>query len=446
MSLPLVTIWSAQESPRLSFVLNWLLKERLGLEYRVTTDADEAAKSRYCINYGTTSEEGLSILAGTILWENDIRVQHIKTQEWQGLFTLFFNAESASDIQFDLFGAIFYLLSRYEEYLDFKADQHGRYPATASILFQSGVLERPIVDEWVEAFRLFLNEAWSITIPIGKFRFQPSYDIDIAWSYQYKGWKRNSVALLKDLLAGRIHKVGERIQVLRNKKQDPYHSFSWLASFHLINDIKPLWFFLVAGKRSRFDKNISPEHPRMAALIKAFSTGAETGLHPSYYSDKVPALLLSEKKILEHILVEHITKSRQHFIKLLFPNTYHALLTAGITDDYSMGYSTHLGFRAGTGSSFNWYDLHAERSTQLRIHPFVFMDTTALFDMKLNPDEAFQKLMTMASQLIYLNGQLITIMHNFSLGSDEQWVGWREKYEESVRNILLAAYSVPETR
>ena len=434
MSRPLVTVWAERDSPRLRFVLDWLLGERLNLEYRLVHDRSEAAATPHCIAYGWM-EAAVSIHASSLLWEHNIINQVVERREWQGLYAPYFSEESPCDIQFDMLAGIFYLLTRHEEYGNFTPDRHGRYPAEQSILYQDGVLERPVVDEWVEALRLFLQEAWHIDVPVADFTYQPSYDIDIAWSYQYKGLKRTIGAAVLDLATGKPARLAQRLRVLLRKEADPYNAFIWLASQHMQYGLRPIWFFLAALRPSRHDRNISPRHPRMAALIKAFSEGAATGVHPSYYSDRHPKRLLEEKAVLESITGRKITVSRQHYIKLRFPQVYQALLAAGIEEDYSMGYSTHFGFRAGTGSPFWWYDLSAEKVTALRVHPFVFMDTTGRYDMGLSAEASFQKLHEMTEKLMAANSTLVTIFHNFSLGTDEGWAGWRKGYESFLRKI-----------
>ena len=143
----------------------------------------------------------------------------------------------------------------------------------------------------------------------------------------------------------------------------------------------------------------------------------------------------SEKKILEKTIGNDITISRQHYIRMALPNTYHLLMQNKITDDYSMGYGTHLGFRAGTGKSFFWYDLKSEAITSLRIHPFCFMDTTARFEEKLPAFEAFERLTTMTRKLQQTNSRLTIIFHNFSLGKSREWRGWRRKYEHFLEEL-----------
>jgi hypothetical protein len=431
LSLPQITVWSEHDSPRLRYVLDWLLTERLGFSYQLTHDKSEAENARHAIAYGWLDTVPC-IHATSLLWEKDIVQQSVYCQEWQGLYTLFFDEASTCDIKFDMLAGIFYLLTRYEEYLPFSPDRHNRFPAAESIIYP--VIERPIIDEWIEAFRIFLEQVWDILIPKKPFSFRPTYDIDIAWSYKHKGWKRTIGAALRDIFRMKPLLVKQRLQVWRGAAEDPYNSFVFLFGLHMADEVRPIYFVLAARQSSPFDKNISPEHPRMAALIRALSNGSILGLHPSYYSDVRPELLAEEKAALERITNSPVRVSRQHFIKLRFPQTYRALIAAGIEEDYSMGYSTAFGFRAGTSYSFLWYDLKEAYCTALRIHPFAFMDSTARFDLSLSAGEAFIRLRQVAARLRACGGQLITIMHNYSLGTDAEWKGWRKEYERFVRD------------
>ena len=71
-----------------------------------------------------------------------------------------------------------------------------------------------------------------------------------------------------------------------------------------------------------------------------------------------------------------VTKSRQHFLAFELPTTYLKLIQSGILEDYSMGYASHLGFRAGICSPFRFYNLLEEKETDLVVYPFQVMDVT----------------------------------------------------------------------
>lgn len=440
--MPLVIVWAERDSPRLRYVLDWLLRERLCLDYLLTQDKAEALQSPRSLSYGWIGEDVPSIHAATsLLWEEGIRKHAPQGEEWQGLYTLYLNEQSPCDIPFDMLAGIFYLLTRYEEYLPFTPDRHDRYPAEWSILFPQ--LERPVVDEWVEALRHFLQDIWKQDIPQKPFSFQPTYDIDIAWSYRFKGWKRTLGAALKDALAGRWQRVRQRVRVWRGREEDPYNSFVFLFSLHMMDAVRPTYFVLAALKASAFDKNISPLHPRMAALIRALANGSGLGLHPSYFSNLYPERLREEKAVLERITHQAILLSRQHFIRLRFPGTYRALIAAGIGEDFSMGYSTHFGFRAGTSHAFPWYDVKEEYCTALRVHPFAFMDSTGHYDLGLSAEEAFLRLRQMGAKLQACGGRLVTVMHNYSLGKDAEWKGWRKEYERFVQDATTGNAGQP---
>jgi hypothetical protein len=102
------------------------------------------------------------------------------------------------------------------------------------------------------------------------------------------------------------------------------------------------------------------------------------------------------------------------------PDSYDILESAGFSDDYSMGFSSHFGYRAGTGHSFNWYNLKDERETNLKIHPFVMMDSTANFKLKISAQAFIVKLNNLKSEAEKVGGKVHVILHN----EHPSWPGW----------------------
>jgi hypothetical protein len=424
-----IVVYTANTSNRLKYVLDWLLKERMQANYRIVTDLAEVAPDGFFISYGTSLPGSISIPDEGLLWGKGITKTDPQTGMWQDIPTIFATAGAGYSLPFDLFSAIFYLLSRYEEYYPFAPDKHGRYPATDSILYKKGWLLLPVADEWCAALRKQLPAASpTLNIESPHFSYQPTYDIDIAYSHLYKGVGRIMGAYMRAMLKGDVKQINERTKVLKNKQKDPFDSFRWLRQLHKEYDCKPLYFVLSSMRTTRFDKNIHPRHPAMVRVIKNITKDGVIGIHPSYYSEQGDTFS-DEKKALEQVAGLPTTISRQHYIRIKTPDTWRLLLANGITADYSMGYGGHLGFRAGTGSSFYWYDVLNESITRLRVHPFCFMDTTAHYEAKLSVTDAFTKLNAMSALLEKTDSTLTTIFHNFSLGTANEWKGWRQAYE-----------------
>jgi hypothetical protein len=127
--------------------------------------------------------------------------------------------------------------------------------------------------------------------------------------------------------------------------------------------------------------------------------------------------------------------SRQHFLKLRFPETYRRLLDVGIREDWSMGYADETGFRASIATPFPWFDLERNEETPLIIHPFQAMDVTLNQYLKLSPEAALERLKSLINRTKSVGGTFTTLWHNDNLAEMDNWKGWRMVYE----NLLAAA-------
>jgi hypothetical protein len=206
-----------------------------------------------------------------------------------------------------------------------------------------------------------------------------------------------------------------------------------MDKLHQRYHLNPVYFFLL-GDGSRYDKNIAHTHPSMQALIKSISAAYQTGIHPSYRSAEDINILKNEIKRL------NTTKSRQHYIRFRLPETFEQLIACGIQDDYSMGYGSMNGFRASTAYTHAWYNLHTEEITTLQLHPFCFMECNSFFEQQQHIEETRTELNHYTKMILQTGGTLISIWHNFSLGTDPIWQGWNQLYAEWVDEIITKKY------
>ena len=410
---------------RLGYTLDFIFNDLLATGYTIVKEVPESSEGAV-IAYGIHHASAYNIKSAGILFEEGVRkvLPEVKgTAEEAQLFPA-----TGSDHPFDIFSAVFYLVSRYEEYLPFTGDIYHRFPHTQSLAFRYQFLHYPVINKWVNDLALALNRkfpAFKTSTP--KWKYLPTYDIDIAWAYRNKGFIRN--------LGGWIKSPGTaRLKTLLNLTPDPFDSFSFLNSLHEQFNLHPIYFWLVAKKRGRLDRNISLENLSMQALIKEYAHHTN-GLHPSWYSHDHPSALGEEKQTLEELLNKKITYSRQHYLRFTLPETYDILLDTGITDEYSMGYGTTNGFRASTSSPFKWFNLLKNESTPLIVHPFCFMDANSFYEQKQNAEESYNELMTYKEACKREGGTLITIFHNNFLGTDPRHKGWREMYQKFIQEV-----------
>jgi hypothetical protein len=423
----MIQVYCDHITERHRFIFDFIFGEILGIGCELTQSKEEfAAGNGPKISY--TSAEipgGLHFQPHPLLGEKGVKDQQIKIFKWNDL-PVFFQIDGSSALPFDPFALSFYLVSRYEEYLPFEPDEHGRFRPELSLAYREGFFKVPLVNIIIHEIKSMLEAEFpGIKIPGQPFRFIPTFDIDIAYAHLGKGWGRATAAWLKLFMKADFVQVKERLSTLIGNTADPYDNFN----HHLDLAAKyghPLKYFVLMGDFGRFDRNTTHRSKRFRELLMQLSFTAEMGIHPSYGSYLRPEIFRKEKKRLESIIEKPVENSRFHYLRLKFPQSYHILIREGIKDDYSSGYSSMNGFRAGTCTPFYFYDLENEERSNLRIHPFIFMDSAMIDHMKISPEEAVKEITGLINQVKIYGGEAIGIWHNYSLSEKDQYIGWRD--------------------
>ncbi len=427
-------VYTAKKSSRLRYIFDLMFRNLLGLELTFTDKADvfrnhDGPKLSYCDHQ--LADEPF-FFASRILFEKGIEDQQINVFEWKGI-PAFFGTHPKYIIPFDLFAASFYLVSRYEEYLPHIKDDHMRFSPQQSLAYQKNFLHKPLVNIYAQELKEILHQHFpQLQFKDTHYRYISTFDIDSAYAYREKGIVRHLGSFAISSLKFNFRKIAERIRVLLGWEKDPYDTYEWQLEMSKKYHLKTIYFFLV-GDYGEFDKNIPLDGSRnFQALIKSIADYAEVGVHPSYYSNSNTNQLRKEIRRLTKVLKRQVTKSRQHYLKVTFPETYRNLLEYDIMEDYSMGYASEIGFRASICTPFNFYDLDLDVSTKLSLVPFMLMDGTMKDYMKLNPKESVQRAKELIDEVKAVNGTFVTLWHNQSVNDKEEWEGWRDVYEQIV--------------
>jgi len=425
----MLLIFCDQVTPRVDYIFKIFFHHLFQVEYTVTSNAESfASSSDPKLNYSTfSSPEVVNIHPMGLLYENDIKTVDPKYKLHNEQHVLF-SHEEKSDLSYDPFSAAFYMISRYEEYLEFEMDVHDRFPLESNLSFQKGFHQIAVVHHWAnELIKLIEKKFPDLSIKRNNYKFKPTFDIDNAYAFKNKNIIRTIGALVKSALQNNSD-FKQRIRVLLGKEQDPYDNYDYLEEVNKNHNIDPLYFVLTEDV-GPYDKNIEPRSNAFKELLLRFRKTGQVGIHPSYGSNRSKKILSYELKLLSKLNKSKIEFSRQHYLKLSFPQTYELLIENNISHDYSMGFAESTGFRAGICSPYPFYNLKDESETKLMIYPFSFMESTFMYYNKLNISEIKEQLKSIIQEVKSVDGEFIAIWHNESLGDTGKWKDWREIFE-----------------
>ena len=247
--------------------------------------------------------------------------------------------------------------------------------------------------------------------------------------YSNRGIVRGLVGLLLDVGTLKLKRVVERIAVGINRQKDPYDNYAEIIALHKKYKVKCNFFFQFADY-SKYDKNVSTNSIRFKSLIKYVADYVPVSLAASYSSFSNLELLKKEKANLEVVINRPVNNSKMRYNRVDVPQTYRNLIATEFTDDYTMGYTFELGFRAGTCTTFQFYDIPLEVKQPIKVHPFAVHDIS-LSKIKKDQD-LLRQVQQITNEVQKVNGTLITMFSNEVLGNKEDR-DWMAIYAEIIK-------------
>ena len=425
-------IYTHKITPRVRYVFKHICTRILGVQVDFTSVIEEfIAHQGLKLSYAKQPlGKELFIQSHYLLFEEGVSDIDISIKNWNDT-KCFFICGSKSSLPFDIFAASFYLLSRYEEYLPYVADEYGRFPPEESIAYQYHFLKEPVIDIWAYKFKAVLQGQFiDYVFPNKEFELKPVIDVPVAYKYSHKGLVRSIGGIFKDFFNFNFSEIYSRSLVLFKLRKDPYDTFKWLINNHKKRNLKPVFFFLLADY-SLYDKSTSYQNKHFISLIKSVADYFDVGLKGSYLALDDKEMLKEEKKRFESIFNIPLMHTKNSFSKLKLPLVYRNLIDLEISADYSMGYVSESGFRAGTCTPFYFYDLDYEMQTPLKINPFCVLDY--VFRAKKNSIDEIKRLIDSVKKV---NGTFNLVIHNYTFSEEEHWKGWKSIY------IDLLEYSI----
>ena len=429
----MLLIYTPIITPRHKYIFKIFFNEIYQVKYRIVSNLDEFNKYNGAkLNYSNSKiENEIFIESIGLLNEKGISQQDITIECVNGVYS-FFCSQSKASMFFDVFSASFYLVSRYEEYLPYVKDMYERFQAENSLAYKHKFLQKPVVNIWVKLLLEKIMQKYpDLKVDVPVYKYISTIDIDNAFYYIEKGFVRSLAGLFQSVFCF-DKRLKERISVLLGKQKDPYDTYAYQLDLQKKYELEVVYFCLL-GEYGLNDKNISFTKRRFQLLIKHLSDYASIGIHPSYGSNSNDERLSKEINRLEGITKREVFKSRQHFLKLTLPDTYNSLIDQGITEDYTMGFASALGFRASICTPFSFYDLDTELTLPIKIFPFSVMDSTLLYYLKLSPQQSLKQIIELIQEVKNVGGTFISLWHNDTFSNYKQWKGWQNLYEEMIK-------------
>ncbi len=352
--------------------------------------------------------------------------------------------ERRIDLGLDIFGSAFFMLTRYEEVVSGERDIHNRFPASASLAYQEGFLERPIIDEYVEVLWSCMKRLWpglerkkrAYHLILTHDVDYPLFSLDKTWSEVLRSTvgdlvKRSDLGLAyKRLLA----RAGSYFGMYDT---DPYNTFNFIMDVSEKNGLKDVFYFLpdTAGD-SRVGDYYSLDMPWIRRLMRTvYLRGHEVGLHGSYGSYTSEAQIRREfDRLLVVASQQGIEQqqwgSRQHYLRWETPTTWRVLEQAGICYDSTLAYADHVGFRCGVCHEYYTYDLKESRPLNIREKPLIVMDTSLIAQgyMELSFEDARRTVSKLCDRCRIVDGEFVLLCHNNVLSTRDA----KEFYLEMV--------------
>ncbi|PID43985.1 MAG: hypothetical protein CSA52_03430 [Gammaproteobacteria bacterium] len=332
---------------------------------------------------------------------------------------------------FDLFGSIFFMLSRYEEACAETLDAHDRVTGKQSIAAKNHFLHRPIVNELLEILWCSMCHFWpGLGRKQRQFTIRPSCDIDhLRWPWGYNPLKI-MLKLAKNLLIDRSFATFSSsalayFHILRKGyAKDPYNTFDYIMTVCNQNNLTCTFFFLCGRTDNKFDGSYNVDDPLLESVLSNIVTKKHNlGLHGSYHEFNSETLAKREitlfrEKLHQTGVEQDGLKNRQHYLRWDPRLTPGILEKQGVTSDHSLSYADIAGFRTGCCYPYPLYDLGERKSLKLKEFPLIVMECSVLdahyMGLK-DPIQAINCINQLKEQCRKYHGNLEILWHNTRL-------------------------------
>jgi len=461
----LITIPDSYPAER-EYIISVIFKDFLGLDYVIkraqgfyTNISNKEDKRRLLIPDGLFANPGEKWLTpqslpkqplqvrGPQIVESDFGIEFSPIPVIYGsqAFEIDGTTQLASDrdlyIPIDIFGSCFFMLTRYEEIVKPDRDEHDRFPAKASLAYQEGFIERPIVNEYLEILWASLKRLWpGLTRKRREYRLILSHDVDNIFCVVGKPLRQVLKRVGGDIIARHDPYLAFGSMKAAWKglaEKDPCNNFDFIMDTSEKLGVKSTFNFMGDLGDTVYDQRYDIDHPWVRACIRRIAKrGHLIGIHTTYGSYLNPERTKGEFQRLRDVAEEEGVKQEewggcQHYLRWQNPTTWQNLEDAGLDYETSLAYADQTGFRSGTCYEYPVFNIKTRQRLRLRERPILVMESTLLKCMRLPWTLVIRKIIKMNQLCRLYRGDFTMLWHNDLLLTRRD----RNKYQEVCKTL-----------
>ncbi len=349
-----------------------------------------------------------------------------------------FPVQADATLAFDLPAAALFFFSLHEQWSSTERDAFDRFPASASLLGRSNLLDVPVVSRWGRMLREALRAAG---LPVsdaprfdGKtFSLCMTHDIDYLSKYipglLFREIVKNFVFNRRSVsIADRMRRLREYLS-FGISGRDPYIvSIDRMLEGESKSGMRATWLFKAGGNDKR-DVTYNVRGSRAVGLIgRIRSAGHEIGVHPSFNAYIDAAMFGREAGTIAKLAGGTIRSVRQHYLRFSYPETWRIQAEMGCEVDSTLGFAEFEGFRNGLCHPFLPFDLERNEAMPLWELPLTVMDGTLAGYRGLDTGRALDRIRALWSIVEAERGCLVLLFHNTAF-DEHDFPGWGRVFD-----------------
>lgn len=338
----------------------------------------------------------------------------------------------------DILASTFFMLTRWEEYVNPVRDHHGRFPGHAAVAVQNNFIHRPVVNEYVEML-------WGMLVYLGveEVRRERKYQVYLTHDVDAALLRPNLFVFIKKLAGDLLKRKSTSLAVTSftdylnfslKKGKDPYDTFDFFMEIAEKQGLQAHFYFL-SGGRHREDKiRVSLDHPFVSELLRKINDRQHLiGIHPSFDSFRDEKIFTAELETLRKVSPQSVKYGRQHFLRFKIPDTWRLWERNNLLWESSLYYPDAPGFRCGTCYDYPVFDILERQQLTVREMPLTAMEVSWQEYKKTSKANAISQISSLANQCKKYKGNFVLLWHNTAF---YQTVWEREDYASLVEAIM----------